>query len=769
MIRFFVFAFLVFVTFDFPVLAAEKGGDFFDFSRKSETSARVDNISVEGTSRVAPSTVISYMGIKPGETYTQEALSEALKALYATGLFADVNIRQDQNNLVVVIVENPVINRVVFEGNEAIEDSDLANEISSRPRAVYVRNDVRNDVSRIQELYRRSGSYSAEITPEIIKLDQNRIDLIFNVSEGPESRIMGIQFIGNKAFDDGDLRQAIATRENRWYRFLSSNDKYDPDRIAFDQELLRRFYMKNGYVDYNLVSTNSELAPNKDAFFITFTIDEGERYKINSITADTTALRNVNNDDIASVITMEEDAWYSSEDLEENVDAVTNKLGDLQYAFARIRPDVRRNVGEKTVDIVFKAEETQRVFVEEINIKGNVRTLDKVIRREFDVVEGDPFSSSKMANAERDIRGLDFFNNVVVKPKRGSAPDQTIIDVEVEEKSTGEVSIGAGFSSSDGPLADLRIRERNFLGKGQDVLLSTTLAGERTEFDLSFTEPYFFNRDLAAGVDLFHITKDLQDESSYDQRTTGGALRMSYPLTQKLRQTLKYRYQNNEIDEVDPGASRFIRDQEGKRATSAISQHLSYIDLNNTIAPSDGYRWWLDTELAGVGGDAAYVSAKTGASFYHPVTKKITFNTLAEIGGIEGYNDEDVQINERYFLGSKTLRGFEYGGLGPRDLSTDDSLGGNFFYRGASELSFPVGLPEEFGIKGHLFSDYGSLWELDDNGGSIADDKSLRASVGLGVSWVSPLGPIRVDLASPVLDEDYDKDEIFRFDFGTRF
>jgi outer membrane protein insertion porin family len=768
MMKFFVFIFCFTFGLYTPSFAQDRGGDFFDFKPQSAKQTRVNNISVEGTNRVAPSTVISYMDIKPGESYSQDDLSESLKNLYSTGLFADVNIRQDKNDLVVVVVENPIINRVVFEGNDEIEDSDLAGEISSRPRAVYVRNDVRNDVSRVQELYRRSGKYSAEVTPEIIKLDQNRIDLIFNITEGADSRIMGVQFIGNEAFSDNDLRSAIATKENRWYRFLSGNDKYDPDRLAFDEELLRRFYLKNGYVDYNLVSTNSELAPNKDAFFITFTVDEGERYKINSITADTSALRNVNQSDVEAVVTMEEGDWYSSDDLENSVDAVTNKLGDLQYAFARIRPDVRRNTNQ-TVDVVFRAEETQRVFVEEINIKGNVRTLDKVIRREFDVVEGDPFSSSKIAKAERDIQSLDFFNNVVVRPKPGSSPDQTVIDVEVEEKSTGEVSIGAGFSSSDGALADLRIRERNFLGKGQDVLFSTTIAGERTEFDLSFTEPYFFNRDLAAGVDLFHITRDLQDESSYDQRTTGGALRLSYPLTNKLRQTLKYRYQNNEIDEVDASASRFIRDQEGKRSTSAISQNLSYIDLNSTIAPTDGVRWWLDTELAGLGGDAAFVSAKTGAQLYHPVTKKITFTTLGEVGGIEGYNDEDVQINERYFLGSRTLRGFEFGGIGPRDLATDDSLGGNYFYRGSTELSFPVGLPEEMGIKGHLFSDYGSLWDLDDNGVTIANESSLRASVGLGVSWVSPLGPIRVDFASPVLEEDFDKDETFRFDFGTRF
>ena len=742
---------------------------FLAFDRAGETQARVSNISVEGTQRVDPATVISYMQISPGDSYTQDSLSEALKRLYATGLFADVNLRQDGNNLIVDVVENPVINRVAFEGNDEIEDTELAGEISSRPRAVYIRNDVRRDVSRLQEIYRRTGNYSAVVTAEIIKLDQNRINLVFNIDEGPKSTIKGIKFIGNEAFDDADLRAVISSKEDRWYRFLSSDDRYDADRMSFDQELLRRFYLKNGYADFNMVAANAELSPDKESFFLTYTLNEGDRYKVNNVSVDSSRLRNVDNTSLENVVVVKEGKWYSSDDVEETVDELTAKLGDMQYAFAQIRPDIKRNPESKTVDITFRAEETQRVFVEAINIKGNVRTLDKVIRREFDVVEGDPYSTTKVADAERNIQNLDFFNKVVVKPKPGSAPDQTVIDVDVEEKSTGEISIGAGFSTSDGPLADLRIRERNFLGKGQDVLFGTTIAGERTEFDLSFTEPYFFNRDLAAGFDLFHVTRDLQDESSYDQKTTGGALRLNYPLTKKLRQQLKYRYQTNTIENVDSGASRFVRDQEGTRDTSAISQTLSYNDLNSDIAPSDGYKLWLETELAGLGGDAKFISGKTGGSYYYPITKKVTFNTLAEVGGITGYSDSDVEINERYFIGSRTLRGFEYGGIGPRDLTTDDALGGNLFYRGSTELSFPVGLPEEMGIKGHLFSDYGSLWSLDESDPAIADNNSIRASIGFGLSWLSPLGPLRVDFATPVLDEDYDKDEVFRFDFGTRF
>ena len=757
---------LLFLTFAAPALASS---DFLDFKRKTDTRAAVANIAVEGAERVDPATIVSYLDIKPGDQYTQSELSSSLKNLYETGLFADVNILQKGSKLIVKVVENPVINRVAFEGNAEIEDNELAGEVGSHPRAVYIRKQVRQDVERIQNIYRRSGRYSVEVSPQIIRLDQNRIDLVFEITEGGKSYIKGIKFIGNEAYDDDSLRSEISSKEDRWYRFLSSDDRYDPDRLSYDQELLRRFYLKNGYVDFRLISSSAELSSDKESFFITMNIDEGKRYKVGSVKVDSNQLRNVDASALEEVITLEEDRWYSSVDMEESVDNLTQKLGDMQYAFAKIRPDVKRNAVNNTVDIVFRAQETPRVFVEKVDIKGNVRTLDKVIRREVELIEGDPFSSTKLAETEKSLRDLNFFNNVVVKPVPGSAADQTIVEIDVEEKSTGEVSVGAGFSSADGPLADFSIRERNFLGRGQDVLISTTLAGEKTEFDLSFTEPYFFGRDLATGFDLFHVTRDLQDESSYDQKTSGMALRTEYPYTKKLRQQFKYRFQKNEIDSVSANASRLIRDQEGERTTSALSQTLTYNDLDSNFNPTDGYKAWLTSEIAGFGGDAKYISAKSGVSYFYPVAKKVTLNLLGEAGAIEGFSDESVQINERYFLGSNTFRGFEYAGIGPRDTGTDDALGGNVFYRGSAELGFPTGLPEDLGIRGFIFTDIGSLWSLDDGGANIADESSLRASVGVGLSWASPLGPLRVDFAAPVLKEDYDEKEVFRFDFGTRF
>lgn len=728
----------------------------------------VRDIQVEGTQRVEPATVISYMSLKPGDPLDQDTLDRALKSLFATGLFADVNLRAEGDVVVVNIVENPVINEIAFEGNERVKDEDLMAEIQLRPRQVYTRTKVQADLARVYQVYRRNGRFSVNVEPKIIRLDQNRVNLVFEIQEGDVTDVKSIRFVGNERYDDDRLRTEISTKESAWYRFMSSDDRYDPDRLAYDQEKLRKFYLSQGYADFNLVSAIAELAEDRKHFYLTFTIEEGERYKFGKVDINS-ALRDFKPDVLKKDINIKTGEWYDADLIQENIDRMTDTLGDLQYAFVSVTPDINRNREAKTVDVVFKIAETPRVFVERINVNGNVRTLDKVIRREMMLSEGDPFNKSKLGRSEQKIKDLDFFETVDVDMQPGTAPDKTIVNVDVAEKSTGELSIGAGFSSSDGPLADISLRERNLLGKGQDLLLATTIAGKRTEFDASFTEPHFLDRDLSAGVDLFHITRDLQDESSYDQRRTGGGVRLGYPLSERWRQSLRYRIERNEITDVDADASRFIRDQEGSRDTSAVSQRITYDGRDSTVLPTEGLYYWLDTEVAGLGGDAKYVSGKTGASWYYPIADKWILNLLGEVGGITAYSDADVEINERFFIGGNTLRGFEKAGIGPRDDTTEDALGGNVFYRGSAEMSFPVGLPEEMGIKGHLFSDFGSLWSLDETGPEVLDESSLRASVGVGASWRSPFGPLRVDLATPVLDEDFDKDEIFRFNFGTRF
>ncbi|MCB1721846.1 MAG: outer membrane protein assembly factor BamA [Alphaproteobacteria bacterium] len=728
----------------------------------------IREIHIQGAERIEPETIQSYMDIKVGDPMTREMLDAGLKSLFATGLFADVTLSQQGSALVVDVLENPVINQIAFEGNDKIEDSALLAEIQMRPRQVFTRTRVQSDVSRLYQVYRRSGRFSVGIEPKVIKLDQNRIDLVFEIQEGDVTKVESIRFVGNKRFDDDRLRREISTKESAWYRFISSDDRYDPDRMAYDQELLRRFYLAHGYADFRILSAVSELSDERDRFFMTFTVEEGKRYRVGEVSINS-QLRNFEPSVLRPEINIKTGEWYNADYVQESIDNLTNALGDRQYAFVNVRPDVQRNREENTVDLVFNIDETPRVFVERIEVNGNMRTLDKVVRREFELVEGYPFNKSKLAKSEQNIRNLDFFETAEVTTKPGSAPDKTVVEVDVSEKSTGELSIGAGFSTNDGPLADFRIRERNLLGKGQDLSLATVVAGKRTEFDVSFTEPYFLDRDVSAGFSAFHMTRDYQDESSYDQRRTGGGVHMGYPLSERWRQGLRYRMERNEITDVQSDASRFIRGQEGKRDTSALSQSLTYDSRDSTIFPTEGLLYWLNAEVAGLGGDAKYVSGKTGVSYYYPVFDQVVLNAMAETGIIEGYSDTDVQINERYYLGGSTLRGFESAGVGPRDLTTGDALGGQVFYRGTLESSFPIGLPSELGISGHVFGDVGTLTELDDNGPEIQDEASLRASLGFGLSWRSPFGPVRADFAVPVSKEDFDQEEHFRFTFGTRF
>ncbi len=730
----------------------------------------IQEIRVKGVERIEPATVLSYMDLRPGDEMERDALDTALKNLFRTGLFADVTFYQDQNALIVDIVENPIINSINFEGNDKVEDDDLLAEIQMRPRQAFTRPRVQADLSRLYQVYRRNGRFAVSIDPKIVKLDQNRVDVVFEVDEGIVTKVESIRFVGNRRFDDATLRSEISTKESRWYRFVSADDRYDPDRMAYDQDLLRRFYLSQGYADFRVLSANAELSQDRKNFYLTFTVEEGPRYRVGSVDVDS-ALRNFDAQVLYPEITVKNGEWYDASQVQDSIDRMVRKLGDMQYAFVNVRPRVERDRSKNTVQITFFIEETPRIFVERIDIHGNQRTEDRVVRREFELAEGDPFNRTKLAESEQNIRDLDYFEKVEVTHKPGSAADKAVLDVEVAEKSTGELSIGGGFSTSDGPLADLRLRERNFLGRGQELLLAATISGSRTEFDAGFTEPYFLGRDLQAGVDLFHITRDLQDESSFDQQRTGGALRIGYPLSKSWRQSLRYSYERNDIKDVKDTASLYIQEQAGERVTSAVSQRLTYDTRDSRLFPTDGFLGWFDVEVAGLGGDAQYVSGKLGGSYFYPVADNWVFNLLAEGGTIHGWGGETVQINERFFLGGNTLRGFEQAGIGPRDLDTEDALGGNYFYRGTAELSFPTGLPQELGVKAHAFTDFGSLWDVDQasTAAQLMDDSSIRVSTGLGLSWRSPLGPIRIDYGIPIKEESYDQAENFRFSFGTRF
>lgn len=708
---------------------------------------RIDRILVEGNQRIETATVLNYLTVFPGDGFDDAEIDQSLKRLFGTGLFADVVIRRQGDALVIVVVENPVINQLAFEGNRRIPNETLEAEAQLRPRQVYTRARVQQDVQRLLQIYRRAGRFNATVEPKVIQLPQNRVDLVFEIDEGDLTEIAAIRFVGNKNFSDSRLREVIATRESAWWRFLSTDDTYDPDRLTFDRELLRRFYLSRGYADFRVVSATAELAPNRESFFITFALHEGERYDFGPIDV-ASLIDEVDPEGLLPLLTMRMGETYNAGEIETSIEAMTHELGNLGYAFVDIRPELDADPEALTVGVTFIVEPTPRVYVERIDIHGNVRTLDRVVRREFRLAEGDAFNATRLNESRRRIRGLDFFNVVEITQERGSAPDKVIINVELEERSTGELTLGGGFSTRDGLIGDIGLRERNLLGRGQDVRIGLALSFRRQQFDIGFTEPYFLGREVAAGFDVYRRRLDEQDISGYTQLSTGLVLRATYPVTDRLSQQLSYRLQQDIIEDVDPLASRVIKEQEGTRVTSALGQALTYDRRDDVIDPTSGYLARFATELAGFGGSERFLSTTASIDYYFPIYDEVVLQ--AGIGGGQVFGlGQDVSIFNRFFLGGSSLRGFEYGGVGPRALRSDDALGGNTFYKGSIEATFPFGLPNELGIRGAVFTDAGSVFNVDATGTDIVDDHALRLSAGFGLAWQSPFGPIRVDFGFP--------------------
>lgn len=726
-------------------------------------------IRVEGTQRIEPDTVRSYLTVKVGDPLSPTEIDKSLKGLFATGLFADVSVGIDAGNtLVVRVVENPIINRIAFEGGRKLTEKEMLPEIQLRPRVVYTRTKVQQDVTRLLDLYRRNGRFAATIEPKIIQLDQNRVDLVFEISEGEATTVSKITFIGNKEFSDSTLRTELVTAESRWYRFWASDDSYDPDRVAYDRELLRRFYQNEGYADFRVVSSAAELGPDRKNFFITHVLEEGNRYKVGKVEV-ISQLKELDPVSVQQYVRIKTGDWYSLSDSEATITQLSQRTGNLGYAFVEVNPQIKRNAEDRTIDITYVISEGPKVYVERIDVVGNVRTIDKVIRREFRLVEGDAFNTDKLRRSERRIKDLTFFKSVQVTQEQGSAPDKVILKAKVEEQSTGELSLGGGVSTSDGPLGLVQVRERNLMGLGQDLSVSTTVAARRTQFDISFTEPYFLDRPVAFTTDLFHTTRDLTDYSSYNWRSTGGSFSFNYLISEYWRQRIGYTLRRDVVTDVDDDASIYIKDQEGRTISSYVTHEIAYDRRDSRVAPTEGYMVRLTHDVAGLGGNAKYVRSKLRGEYYIPVADEVVLSFAGEGGNISGYGSRDLRINDRFFVGGDTFRGFSSGGVGPRDTSSDDALGANNYVVNSVELAFPTGLPKDLGLTMLLFNDVGTAWGIDNSGPSIRDTAKLRASAGVGFKWQSPFGPIRVDLGYPYLKDKEDDTELFRFSFGTKF
>ena len=744
----------------------------------------VNRILVRGNQRIDQTTVLSYLPIQPGDPFDPAVLDVAVRTLTRTDLFADVQLGVQANgDLIVEIVENPIINQVVFEGNGAIGEEKLREEITLAPRGIYTRARVQEDVGKIVELYRLSGRISATVTPKLVQLEQNRVDVIFEIDEGPETGVRAITFLGNTAFADGDLQEVMITKESEWWRIFGSNDNYDPNRLDYDREQLRKFYTNRGYYDFRVLSAIAELAPDDSAFGITITVDEGDRYNFGTVEVVTENDR-LNPDFLQRLLPIRTGDLYESDKIEAAVDALTFAAGSAGYAFVEIEPAYRANPETDTVDVTFNVREGQRVYVDRINVIGNTRTLDNVIRREMMLTEGDAFNRTLLERSRNNLRGLGFFKDVTVEEARGSAPDRSVVNVTVQEQPTGELSVGAGFSSVDSFVVNLGVTERNFRGRGQNVVARIEWGSLRQQIDFRFTEPKFLGRDLRAGFDAFHSRYDLSEYSSYDYRSTGGGLRLSYPLNAYTLLTTRYYLKSDEIIvpsnfcAIGGSRSNALCDQVGSFMNSAAGYSLFVDRRNDPIRPTRGWTGRLIQDFAGLGGDVNYVKTEAEVSAYWGITPNWVISTSASSGYVSGWGGDPIRINDRFFKGGNSFRGFETAGIGPRDLNTTDALGGNFYVIGTVQLSVPNGLPEEYGIRTELFTDVGTVGLLDErytvdaNGNPssrIVDDLELRASAGLSIHWRSPMGPIRFDLSKIIGQEDYDKTETFRFSTSTQF
>jgi len=740
----------------------------------------VSQILVEGNQRIEAPTVLSYMTVSPGQAAAPEDINDSVRALFATGLFRDVEIVPQGSVLVVTVEENPVINQISIEGNERIDDAPLRSLLTSRERRVYTRAKAEADADVLLEQYRRAGRFGATVEPKIIQLPQNRVDLVFEVQEGAVTGVESLRFIGNTKFSDRRLRRVVSTDESTLLNFLSTTDTYDPDRLELDKELLRRFYLSNGYADFEILSAVAELSPDRSGFFLTFTVIEGEEYTFGDIDIVSNA-EGVDVEELRALIVPQPGDDYDVEDVEDTTAALTLRLGELGYAFTRINPIPEKDDANRTVGITFEVNEGERVFVERIDIEGNSRTLDRVVRREFELVEGDAFNALQVRRSRSNIRGLGFFRTVDVQTEPGSAPDRVVLKTTVAEQSTGQISFGLGFSTSENISGEVSITERNLLGRGQFLRARARISGASQLYDLSFTEPRFLDRDVAVGFDLYRRETNDQDTSSFDTRNTGFSPRLSFPLGRYSRLSTRYRISKDEIIDVPFDASPLIRNDISDNITSSLGYTVTYDRRNDIIEPSSGYLLTLDQDFAGLGGDTRYVRTEASAKAYSRLISDEVIGSVELAGGaIVGFGGYEPNISDRFFLGGDSFRGFENSGLGPEDSFTDDSLGGKYYGIVRTEVTFPLPLPEEYGLAGGFFADAGTVWGLDNttytdpaiNGGNpvtVDDGFELRASVGASIFWQSPFGPVRVNFAVPVLEEDGDDDEFFRFSAGTRF
>jgi outer membrane protein insertion porin family len=741
----------------------------------------IRRIVVLGTQRIEPATVLTYVNMHEGDVYVAANVDDALKALFSTGLFSSashIDFNAATATLTVQVSENPIVNQVVFEGNSKMSSKDLTKEIQIKPRSVFTQAKVQADVVRLMEVYRRNSRFAARIDPQIIARPQNRVDLIFAINEGTATGVSRIHFIGNKVFNASTLRGQIATEESAWYKVLSTNDNYDPDRLEYDRQLLNRYYHQRGYYDFKVTSAVAQLAPGGDSFYVNFTVNEGVRYDIGKVTINS-KIPELTQTQLLPLVGMRSGQIYNQDLVQKALDALTNAAGGKGYAFATVNPRLNANPKDRTIDISFNIDQGPRVYIEHIDISGNTRTLDKVIRREFRLVEGDAFNRALVDRSRARIQSLGFFKDVSIKPSPGSQPDRTNVTVAVTEQSTGSVSVGLGYSSYSSVIGDVSYTEINLFGRGQQLAAVARLSQIQRQFQLSFSEPWFLDRPLSAGFDLQKVLNNYQ-QAAFQSDVDALSLRLGFPVTEYSSVQLYYMYKIQTVEVFGASAPVDILLETGTQNGSIIGYNYLYADLDNARNPGNGVSFSLGQNFAGFGGTLRYLETTSAVGLYRTIfDNNVVASLSARVKYITGYDGTPVPVNSRYFEGGDTFRGFAIAGVGPRDLALGQlgAVGGNFSAIGTFSARFPGLLPESFGVKMALFSDFGVIGHVDTipslrvcaATSCIKDNLAFRGSAGVSMSWVSPFGPLNIDLGIPFAKTTYDREQIIHFSTGTGF
>ena len=732
---------------------------------------RVGAISVDGTQRVPASTVLSFANLAPGSVVSDGEINDALQRIMGSGLFETAEITPTSGGLVIAVVERPTINRISIEGNRRLDDEELLPLVTSSPRRVYTPTTAAADAATLSGAYSQRARLAAQVTPKIIRRSNNRVDLVFEVSEGNVVENERISFVGNRAFSDRRLRRVVDTKQAGFFRQIIQRDTFIPERIAFDRQLLTDFYRSRGYVDFEVLNVTTELSRERDATFVTFNVREGQQFTVGQISVSSEF--NVDINEYRNALRIKSGEVWSPALIEEQIARLERLALTQGLDFLRVDPRVERNARALTLDVEFALVRGPRIFVERIDIEGNQTTLDRVIRRQFNTVEGDPFNPREIRNAAERIRALGFFSTANVETREGRASDQVIVDVDVEEQPTGNLSFGGSYNDDTGIAVAIGFSERNFLGRGQSLSVDVVTGDENSRAAVSFGEPAFLGRDLRFGLDFGYTTSDFEN-ASYDTRIISVSPSLAFPVGENSRLSVFYKIALEEIIDVSADTSPIIQAEEDELWRSSIGYRYTLDYLRGGLNPNRGVLLTFGQELAGLGGDVETLSTTLRAVAQRDLfNEEVKVRAIFDAGVINALGGGTTRVTDRFFLSSGQLRGFDGRGVGPRDTGAveSDVLGGNKFVSLRFEADFPLGLPEEYGISGGVFYDMGSLWSLDNTAGAapVDDGFELRSSIGVSLFWTTPIGPLRLNFAKPIKKNDLDEENTFAITISTQF